>query len=229
MILVPEGPFVMGSDDGNFDEMPRREVHVDSFYIDEYLVTNQDYKIFVEEAGHRAPLLDLPWSKKYDWSNGTFPKGTGNWPVVIVDWHDAMAYCEWAGKRLPTEAEWEKAARGSDRRIWPWGNDWDPKRLACSGVGHPQPVGTYPDGKSPFGCFDMAGNVWEWTSDWYNNRYYGIAPSRNPKGPDSGEERVLKGGAWIHSGFSVRCAMRFHKPPEYCDNYIGFRCAKSER
>ena len=227
MILIPTGSFIMGSEDGNYDESPKREVYLDAFYIDEYPVTNADYKKFIDETGYKAPYIGQVWSKKYDWKDRMYPEGKGKNPVVLVTWHDAVAYCEWAGKRLPTEAEWEKAARGTDGRTWPWGNVWDSDKLACSGVGETMPVGQYKFGKSFYGCFDMAGNVWEWTSDWYGNLYYKEAASRNPQGPDKGEHNILKGGAWIHSEFSVRCAMRFHKPPDYCDNYIGFRCARS--
>jgi len=227
MILIPAGKFIMGSNDGNYDESPKREVYIDAFYIDKYPVTNAEYKKFIDETGYKAPYLGYSWSQKYDWQNGMYPEGKGDCPVVLVSWDDAVAYCKWAGKRLPTEAEWEKAARGTDGRVWPWGNEWDPEKLACWGVGDIQPVGKYKGGKSPYGCFDMAGNVWEWTADWYNDKYYQVAPAKNPQGPEEGLERVLKGGAWIHSRFSVRCAMRFHKPPAYCDNYIGFRCAKS--
>ena len=227
MILVPEGTFIMGSDEGNYDEMPQREVYLDAFYMDEYPVTNADYKKFIDETGYDPPNLSLHWSERYDWHERMYPEGQGDRPVVIVRWVDAMAYCDWAGKRLPTEAEWEKAARGTDARIWPWGNEWDGSRLACRGVGDTVPVGRYEEGKSPYGCLDMAGNVWEWTADWYKDKYFREAPSKNPKGPEEGEHRVLKGGAWIHSDFSVRCAMRFHKQAGYCDNYIGFRCVKS--
>ncbi len=218
----------MGSEDGNYDEMPRREVYLDSFSIDEYPVTNKQYKEFVDETGHQAPALGLMWSRKYDWVDGTYPEGKGDCPVVIVSWQNAVAYCEWAGKRLPTEAEWEKAARGTQGNIWPWGDEWVKERSVCAGAVDTQPVGVLEAGKSPFGCYDMAGNVWEWTQDWYYDKYYQNAPQRNPKGPQSGKERVLKGGAWIHSAFSVRCSMRFRKPADHCDNYIGFRCARSE-
>jgi len=227
MLLIPEGQFTMGSDDGNYNESPKREVFLDAFYIDECQVTNAEYKKFIDETGHQTPFIGQPWSEKYDWKERMYPEGKGECPVVLVTWEDAVAYCEWADKRLLTEAEWEKAARGTDARVWPWGNGWDRSRSACGGVGDTVPVGRYEDGKSPYECFDMAGNVWEWTSDWYGSLYFREAPSRNPKGPDKGDHRVLKGGAWIHGEFSVRCAMRFHKPPDYCDNYIGFRCAKS--
>jgi formylglycine-generating enzyme required for sulfatase activity len=231
MILVPAGAFIMGCDledhDANYDEHPQREIYLDAFYIDENPVTNADYKKFIDETGYKPPYLGLSWSRKYDWHNGVYPEGKENCPVVLVSWHDAVAYCQWMGKRLPTEAEWEKAARGTDGRIWPWGNKWDSQKLACHGVGDTQPVGKFKAGKSPYGCFDMAGNVWEWIADLYGSGYYQEAPVKNPQGPGVGVHHVLKGGAWIHSKLSVRCAKRFHKPPTHCDYYIGFRCAKS--
>lgn len=228
MILIPAGPFIMGSEDGNYDESPEREVYLDAFNIDEYPVTNADYKKFIDETGYKVPYVGQVWSEKYDWKDRMYPEGKGGHPVILVTWQDAIAYCQWAGKRLPTEAEWEKAARGADGRIWPWGNTWDSGRLACSGSGETMPVARYEQGKSPCGCFGMAGNVWEWTSDWYESLYFRNAPSKNPTGPEKGDHKVLKGGAWIHGEFSVRCAMRFHKPLDYCDNYIGFRCARTD-
>lgn len=227
MIAIPAGPFLRGSEDGNYDESPQREVYLEEYFIDEYPVTNAEYKKFIDETGYTAPYVGKIWSEKYDWIDDNYPEGKGNHPVVLVTFEDALAFCEWAGKRLPTEAEWEKAARGKDGRTWPWGNSWDPGKCACSGTGDTAAVGRFSGGKSPYGCQDMAGNVWEWTADWYNDMYYKVSAIENPQGPDSGEHRILRGGAWIHGAFSVRCAMRFHKPPGYCDNYIGFRCAKS--
>jgi len=166
MILIPAGTFIMGrdagSEDANYDESPQREIYLDAFYIDERPLTNAEYKKFIDDTGYQVPYLGYPWSQKYDWHNGMYPGGMGDHPVVLVSWYDAVAYCQWAGKRLPTEAEWEKAARGTDGRLWPWGDEWDPKKAACCGVGDIQPAGKYKEGKSPYGCLDMAGNVWEW-------------------------------------------------------------------
>lgn len=228
MILVSEGNFSMGSDTGNWDESPQREVWVDAFLMDEFPVTQAEYKRFVDDAAYPPPSLGLAWSAPYDWKGNLFPEGRENHPVVLVSWLDAQAYCEWAGKRLPTEAEWEKAARGTDGRTWPWGNEWNTQKCACSGAGDVLKLGGFPNGVSPFGCQEMAGNVWEWIQDWYDGKYYSKAPSRNPQGPmaSSDGERVLKGGAWIHADFSLRCAMRYHRAPNYRDNYIGFRCVK---
>lgn len=202
-------------------------MYLETYLMDEHPVTNAEYKQFIDETGHAAPYVGKLWSQKYDWIDNTYPEGKANHPVVLVTFEDALAFCQWAGKRLPTEAEWEKAARGTDGRTWPWGNTWDREKCACGGMGATTTVECFDMGKSPFGCLHMAGNVWEWTADWYDDQYYKVSETQNPPGPDAGQHRVLKGGAWIHGEFSVRCAMRFHKAPDYCDNYIGFRCAKS--
>ncbi|WP_084517725.1 formylglycine-generating enzyme family protein [Desulfatiglans anilini] len=228
MIYVEAGEFIMGSDtDGNFDEQPQRKVYIDGYFIDKYLVTNEQYREFIIATGYPAPYIDRVWAKKYCWKDNCYPDGTRDHPVVLVTWHDAAAYAEWAGKRLPTEAEWEKAARGTEGLTWPWGNEWSKGRSVSTGSGSPKPVGGYEEGKSPFGCYDMAGNVWEWVGDWYQEDYYRIAPSVNPKGPSEGAMRVLRGGSWIHDSASSRCARRYSRRPEYADNYIGFRCAKN--
>lgn len=227
MIYIPAGEFIMGSDEGeNYDEQPKRKVFLDAFYIDEYLVTNAQYKEFIESTGHKAPYIDKFWAIKYNWQENSYPSGTGDHPVVLVSWYDAATYAKWAGKRLPSEAEWEKAARGTDGRVWPWGDEWLKGKSASHGCGSLMPVGMFEEGNSPFGCYDMAGNVWEWVADWHKEDYYRHAPAMNPKGPDEGEFRVLRGGSWIHDAGSSRCARRYSRPPEYADNYIGFRCAK---
>ena len=190
MVLVPAGEFVMGSENGESYEKPVRRVILDAYYIDAYEVTNALYGKFLQVERHREPIL---------WNDAKF--NGPNQPVVGVSCDDAEAYCRWAGRRLPTEAEWEKAARGTDGRIYPWGNQWDRTRANTfiGGPGRPTPVGSYEADKSPYGAYDMAGNVQEWVADWYDDNYYRTSPSRNPQGPQTGRARVLRGGSWRDS------------------------------
>lgn len=206
----------MGSEDGDPDEKPRRRVYLDAYYIDKYEVTNALYGKFMQATGRSAPTL---WGANF---NGPAQ------PVVGVSWDDAEAYCKWAGKRLPTEAEWEKAARGTDGRKYPWGEQWDSSRANSSEakLNKTAPVGSYPAGASPYGAHDMAGNVWEWVADWYDANYYQRAPGSNPKGPDSGQYRVLRGGSWLHVPWLLRSATRFWYVPTGRSYIIGFRCAQ---
>jgi iron(II)-dependent oxidoreductase len=231
MILIPAGEFIMGSpeDEGEANERPRHTVFLDDFYIDKYEVTNAQYEQFMEATEHRAP--------KY-WGNEEYKEfNQPDHPVVGVSWHDAVAYAAWAGKRLPTEAEWEKAARGTDGRKYPWGNEWDSSKCnskdSNDGYEYTAPVDrrfpSFPSGASPYayGVMDMAGNVWELCADWYDNKYYRQSPKKNPKGPDSGSMRVLRGGAWIHSTtYFLRCAFRYSYGPTSTDDFVGFRCAQ---
>ena len=217
MRLVPAGEFTMGSE--NYDhEKPIHTVYLDAFYMDIYEVTNALYKA-CEEAGGCTPPQD---TSRYD-----DPKYE-NHPVVYVDWNQATAYCEWRGASLPTEAQWEKAARGTDGRTYPWGEGIDcDKANYYSCKGDTTPVGNYESGKSPYGIYDMAGNVWEWVNDWYDSEYYKSSPSANPLGPDSGQYRVLRGGSWGSADYDIPSADRFYYSPVNIRSFVGFRCARS--
>jgi formylglycine-generating enzyme required for sulfatase activity len=231
MVLVPAGEFTMGSNDGSDDEKPAHQVSLDAYYLDKYEVTVGQYAKFLEARGMNEPPM---------WTTMDQPPNQKR-PVVNVDWSDANNYCEWAGKRLPTEAEWEKAARGTDGRIYPWGNDPpDPLRANYGKEkwnNHTAlaPVGQLKDGKSPYGIYDLAGNVWEWVSDWYDPDYYTTSPPQNPKGPENGKYRVLRGGSWDLAQEHLRSTRRdFNLPlspsyesPSYRNFNSGFRCAKN--
>jgi formylglycine-generating enzyme required for sulfatase activity len=258
MVFIPAGEFVMGSDEGDemadSDEFPQRLIYLDSFYIDKYEVTNEQFARFVEATGYLTDAERQGWGytltkRGWDKVNGAdwrHPYGPGsdirdkmNHPVVLVSWNDADAYCRWAGKRLPTEAEWEKAARGTDGRRFPWGNTSpESKKLNfcdsnCDftwreegiddGYKHTAPVGSYTAGASPYGVLDMAGNVWEWVADWYD--HYNPSPGPNPQGPKSGKCKVARGGAWTSSELDVRSANRVCGLPFNRIAFTGFRCA----
>jgi formylglycine-generating enzyme required for sulfatase activity len=199
MVLTPVGEFQMGDNfnEGGDDERPVHTVYLDAFYIDKYEMTNALYKKFMEATGHRTPA---------DWTNPSFNQP--NQPVVGVSWDDAEAYARWAGKRLPTEAEWEKAARGGlVGKRYPRGNDIshnDENYYGTSGADIWQglaPVGKFPP--NGYGLYDMSGNVYEWVADWYLANYYAISPQKNPKGPDTGSWRVLRGGTWSNSLYQL--------------------------
>ena len=266
MVLVPAGEFIMGTsqsqlqkivqgrNDANLlrevftHEQPQHRVYLDSFYIDKYEVTNEQYKKFVDATGYVTDAEKQGWGYLWDGSNEwPRPKGASwraphghgssirrkdNHPVVQVSYNDALAYLEWAGKRLPTEAEWEKAARGIDGRLYPWGNRWDPTHLNSweAGPHRTTPVGSYPKGASPYGAYDMVGNVWEWVFDWYHPRYYHTSRKwSNPRGPADGKHRVLRGACWLNQKHVTRCAHRdnYVTVPDFRIHLGGFRGAVS--
>ena len=229
MVLVPAGEFAMGSPEGGGvgrDEYPPHMVDLDAFYIDQYEVTVERYKRFLTQAKRAHP--------KY-WEQVELKRDAQK-PVVGIDWDDAQAYCKWAGKRLPSEAEWEKAARGTDKRPYPWGTkepdsdlanfgkDYEPEHAYAEKL---KAVGLYEWGKSPYGAYDMAGNVWEWVADWYDADYYGNSPSKNPQGPSSSRKhKLLRGGSWYSYPMTLRSSNRFRErsTPPYAS--LGVRCAQ---
>ncbi|BCA53307.1 hypothetical protein W02_04470 [Nitrospira sp. KM1] len=262
MALVPAGEFFMGSpagQDGLPDEHPQRRVYIGAFFIDQYETTNQDYLAFVRATGHRMPENNTPASTV--WKDGIPIEGVERHPVFNVSWTDADTYCHWIGKRLPTEAEWEKAARGVEGQRYPWGNDWDiqmgnsasywagrtvqfdsgadwdafwmkgegaaiAKGRGINGEVLTMPVGSFPSAVSPYGIYDMAGNVAEWVQDWYDPNYYRSAPLTNPGGPDRGAIKSMRGGSWLKPAVSLRAADRDWGTMDSRPSGTGFRCAK---
>lgn len=223
MVLVPAGEFTMGSWTGDADERPVRRVYVEAFYMDTDLLTVGHYAKFLDATAHDVPP---------EWNIMSRAQHR-NRPVVNVDWADAAAYCTWAGKRLPTEAEWEKAARGTDGRTYPWGDEPPTrfhgnmmKELWNNHMGL-TPVGMFEAGKSPYGLNDMAGNVWEWVSDWYAPDSYKTGPVRNPTGPPTGAYKVVRGGSWGSGPEGLRAAERETHVPSFQGFGTGFRCAKT--
>jgi eukaryotic-like serine/threonine-protein kinase len=227
MRLVTVGEFIMGSDTSVYDQAPLHTVRLDAFYIDKYEVTNVLYSVCVY-SGECAPPKEKRSISRLEYYGDEKYK---NYPVIYVDWNMAKDYCEWRGSRLPTEAEWEKAARGTDGRIYPWGNDEPNSTLAnyASNVPDTTEVGAYPNGASPYGVYDMAGNVWEWTADWYQADYYVTLGQNvtNPLGPASGETHVLRGGSWFNKGsdLGVSFRVKYYRGATN-SNFGGFRCAR---
>ncbi|PWB74458.1 MAG: hypothetical protein C3F07_07465 [Anaerolineales bacterium] len=223
LLYVPAGEFTMGSEDGRDNEKPIHTVYLDAFWIDQTEVTNAMYSECVVDGVCENPRSGGSNTRDFYFRASAFD----NYPVIHVSWEDAKTYCEWVDRRLPTEAEWEKAARGDDDRSFPWGNQTPHDGILNynSNVGDTTEVGTYPDGASPYGALDMAGNVWEWVADWFGETYYASSQDSNPLGSDSGEYRVARGGAWYDDDDSVRSADRGWDNPTDTTNYIGFRCA----
>jgi formylglycine-generating enzyme required for sulfatase activity len=227
MALIPAGEFVMGSPDGEGldNEQPEHKVWVDAFYLDRFEATNARYEKFMEETGHVRPKF---WEQLDVTLHGELP-------VIGVSWHDAKAYCEWAEKRLPTEAEWEYAARGTDRRRYPWGNDAPSAQLANYDKNWSYKfyedrlarVGSHEGGRSPFGVYNMAVNVFEWVADWYEIKYYLRSPGRNPAGPPAGDVKVMRGGSWNFASEYIRTTSRMKLKPADREADVGVRCARN--
>lgn len=233
MTEIPEGEFLMGDNEGLGNERPEHDVWLGRYLIDLHEVSMRLYQQFLDETRHEPPPL---------WDEGAAQE-VGNHPAVGVSWSDAEAYCRWAGKRLPTEAEWEKAARGTDGRRYPWGHMqpfvdianynrgvWVSYAITLvpvdSGVkGMSVRHGLKEGGKSPYGLYHMAGNAAEWVADWYDRHYYEQSPKRNPKGPSEGERKVIRGGSWAEAPSGLRVTARVAAPSDYQDLTIGFRCA----
>ncbi|MFO0699820.1 MAG: SUMF1/EgtB/PvdO family nonheme iron enzyme [Nitrospira sp.] len=233
MVEIPAGSFPMGvppgDRDGGRDEYPRHEVWLDTFLIDQFEVTNGRYLGFVKSTGYRVPQNPTNPTRNL-WQGNTITDALTDRPVINVDWYDAVAYCQWAGKRLPTEAEWEKAAKGTSDRRFAWGNvEPTAKHLNYNqrwiGEKTLMPVGSYEAGKSPYGVYDVAGNVWEWVNDWYDGRYYEKSPSKNPKGPQEGTKKVIRGAGWQNETPTVRVFTRVDSHPMIRNESTGFRCA----
>ena len=272
MILIPAGEVLMGSglfesivlENSRFftfpNQRPKHKVYLDAYWIDQTEVTVGMFRKFAEFTGYRTTAEREGWGRPWapgpkeaewpetpgvDWLHPQGPESTAedNHPVVQVSWEDAAAYCDWVGGRLPTEAQWEKAARGPDGGRFPWGDEFDGTYLnycdgRCpverwrdvtydDGYSRTAPVGSYPDNASPYGILDMAGNVWEWVFDWYDPEYYRRAPYLNPTGPATGEMRTQRGGSWYDGephGW-VNCLVRHQNPPTDRYEDVGFRCA----
>ena len=226
MVLVPAGRFLRGSlpDAGIADERPQRELELSAFYIDKTEVTQRAFAKCVSAGACAAPRCKE--DRRTDWD----PSARADHPVVCIAWADARAFCAWAGKRLPTEAEWEKAARGTDGRLYPWGND--PPTCARANYVDCQPRGTKPVGSlaagaTVYGALDMAGNVWEWVSDWHMGDYYRASPQRDPTGPFDGKEKVVRGGAFSYAADQLPSAGRVFDDPAIRYEHVGVRCAKT--
>jgi formylglycine-generating enzyme required for sulfatase activity len=229
MVYIPGGEFLMGAAESDTqadsDETPQHTVHLDGFWIDQTEVTNRQYVQCAAAGVCKSPYSLTSFTRTIYFNTEAY----AGYPVIFVSWYDAMAYCEWAGRRLPVEAEWEKAARGQDGRTYPWGEQTDCELANYGGCkGDTVAVGGYLDGASPFGVLDMAGNVWEWVFDWYYGGYYQDSPLDYPTGPESGAYRVIRGGSWNDDISYLRTSSRYWYFPENARVSVGFRCATSE-
>jgi eukaryotic-like serine/threonine-protein kinase len=227
MVFVPEGNFWMGRNDGDTDERPMRQVFLDAYWIDQTEVTNRMYRACVNDGGCTQPEESI--------------SGYDNYPVTYVSWDQARAYCTWAGRRLPTEAQWEKAARGPDGYLYPWGNQYPTgnkmnfadknfdeshaDKTVDDGYADRAPVGSYPQGASVYGVLDLAGNVWEFVADLYGEGYYQAGPAENPTGPSSGNQHVIRGGGFDNKPTIANAVNRGYTNPAVVGYELGFRCA----
>lgn len=236
MVSIPPGEFIMGGSFGFDDEKPAHTVYLDGYWIGKYEVTNEEYREFVKAASYDEP-------EGFDDPDYNAPRQ----PVAGVSWFDAEAFTKWKSRttglkyRLPTEAEWEKAARGTDKRRFPWGNkmpgeggiyraNFRAKDIYSTrgddGFWDTAPAGSYENGKSPFGVYDMAGNIWEWCSDWFDKDYYKHSPKKNPKGSKYGMFKILRGGSWLNAGRELRVTNRISEFPDDIVINYGFRLAR---
>lgn len=229
IVFISSGQFLMGSDQNKDPffwgaESPEHIVLLNSYWIYRAEVTQGMYqKCVIDKSCPSPEVINNPVAQQY--GNSRF----SNYPVVMVSWQNAQAYCQWAGARLPTEAEWEKAARGTDGRLFPWGNDSNADGRANFSSSSPSPIGSFPNGVSPYGIYDMAGNVLEWVNDYFGSAYYQYSPSDNPTGPDSGSRRVIRGGAYTQDEFAgLRTVARASLIPNDTKISVGFRCAMDE-
>jgi len=224
IVYIPAGEFVMGSENGGNDEKPVHHVFLDNYYIDKYEVTNAQYKTCVDNGHCAPPTQTNTYTQPIYYGNPEFD----DYPVIYVDWNMAKSYCEWREARLPTEAEWEKAARGFDSPTYPWGNEFYPSYANYNKYfDSTAPVGFFVYDQSNFGVYDMAGNVSEWVADWYDDDYYTSAPATNPLGPNEGQIRVLRGGSWYDDDNKLRSSYRTGSYPTDTNSAIGFRCVRS--
>lgn len=244
MLFVKPGSFHMGnsSEFASSNQVPSHQVFIDAYYIDKHEVTIQEYEKFIQAGGYHKNEFwtNLGWEfiqqnqiKGYmvlgqPRAERLFQKlyNAPNQPVIGVSWYEANAYCKWAGKRLPTEAEWEKAARGLDGFLYPWGNEMIFANVSYNITNGKRtlPVGSFSNGASPYGCLDMSGNVWEWCSDWYDEDYYSRSTLRNPAGPKKGTYRVLRGGSWGSNRLQLQSVFRYYDRPTFRGFNVGFRC-----
>ncbi|NKB80403.1 MAG: SUMF1/EgtB/PvdO family nonheme iron enzyme [Nitrospirales bacterium] len=227
MVLIPEGAFIMGTNEGGYNERPKRTVNTPAFWIDRFEVTNHQYQEFVATTGHRKPGPPSRYAKRLAQLRGP------NQPVTYVSWYDADDFCRWVGKRLPTEVEWEKAMRGVDGRLWPWGSQ-DVRHAANfgwpeDGFDATAPVGAFPQDQSMFGVYDGAGNLMEWVSDWYKEEAYriGAGASEKSNAANHGSYKTMRGLGYTSRGIDLRITNRSFIVPDFRDETIGFRCASS--